>query len=193
MTSHRQPTPAAEPAEPPILADRRWYVAVVKPQRQYRDIARKALKARGYEVLMPMARELEIRDHRKVEVDRPLYGRYLFVGASPGQDGWSVRWCPGIQHITLDSRHRPVTVAIPVLETIVERMLADGGFVDLRPKEILPRFVPGQPVTLLEGQFAGWQGLFDADEGKRCRVLIGLFGREMTVKLPMTAITEAQA
>lgn len=173
----------------PDLHGKRWHVAVVKPQVQYRDIARKALEARGYAVLLPMCRELVAGK----AVERPMYGRYLFVGVRPDQDGWSIRWAPGIQHMTLDAKRRPVTVGIPVLEAIGARMHADGGVVDLCPKPVAvgSGFAPGQQVRVAEGLFDGMRGLFEADEGERCRVLLRLFDRETVAHVPARKLVAA--
>lgn len=178
-----------ESTDIPSLDGKRWHVAVVKPQVQCRDIARKALKARGYSVLMPMCRELVAGK----AVERPMYGRYLFVGVGADQDGWSIRWVPGIQHMTLDARRRPVTVGIQVLGAIVDRMMQDGGIVDLCPK-LVPvgsGFLPGQTVRVTDGAFDGMAGLFEADEGERCRVLLQLFDRETVAHVPARKLIAA--
>ncbi|OYD82515.1 transcription termination/antitermination protein NusG [Azospirillum brasilense] len=171
------------PTDLPTLDGKVWHVAVVKPQVQCRKIATDALRRRGYAVLMPMCRELLTRSGRAETVERPLFGRYFFVGVGPWQDAWDLRWCPGIQHLTLDARRRPITVPVDVLRAIVDRMEADGGAVDLRPREPVPAFRPGQAVEVLQGPFAGFPGLFEVDEGKRVRVLVSLFGRETVVKV----------
>jgi len=181
--------------ETPALEGKRWHVAVVKPQLQYRDIARKALKARGYDVLMPMCREMIVKDGKSQAVEHPLYGRYVFVGVEPSRDSWDIRWTPGIQHMTLDARRRPIVIGVPVLEAIVARMQQDGGTVDLCPR---PAAVPtgsgfqeGQTVRVTGGPFAGWEALFQADQGKRCRVLLSLFGNQMTAMVPAKQLVAA--
>ncbi|WP_349602787.1 transcription termination/antitermination protein NusG [Azospirillum argentinense] len=172
----------------PILDGKVWHVAVVKPQVQCRKIATDALRRRGYAVLMPMCREQMTRSGRTETVERSMFGRYFFVGVGPWQDAWELRWCPGIQHLTLDARRRPITVHVDVLRAIVDRMEADGGAVDLRPRQPVQAFRPGQAVEVLEGPFAGFQGLFEADEGKRVRVLVSLFGGQSVVKVPAHGI-----
>lgn len=179
----------------PDLIGKRWHVAVVKPQMQYRDIARKALQARGYSVLLPMCREMVIKDGKPVATEHPLYGRYLFVGVGSGQDSWDIRWVPGIQHMTLDAKRRPIVIGIPVLEVITARMRADGGLVDLMPKPKAVNagsgFIPGQHVRFVDGLFTGWEGLFQGDQGERCRVLLTRHGRETMFQVPAKELTAA--
>lgn len=182
-------------AEIPELEGRAWCVAVVKPLPQQRAIAVKALQSRGYAVLLPMCREMRLRANRVQPTEEPMFGRYVFVGVAPGQNSWDIRWVPGVQHLTLDGKRRPITVAVPVLAAIVARMRADGGIVNLCPK---PKavgaevFVAGQPVRVTSGPFEGWEGLFQADQGERCRVLLRLFGRaESVVQIPASSLVSA--
>lgn len=179
--------------ETPALEGKRWHVAVVKPQLQYRDIARKALKARGYDVLMPMCREMIVKDGKSQAVEHPLYGRYVFVGVEPSRDSWDIRWTPGIQHMTLDARRRPIVIGIPALEAIVARMQQDGGTVDLCPKPtaVGSGFIPGQLVRVVDGHLTGWEGLFEGDQGHRCRVLLNPYGPTQTCIIPASDLVAA--
>jgi transcriptional antiterminator RfaH len=185
---------------PSDLYGKRWHVAVVKPQIQYREVAKRALYARGYSVLLPMCREMIVKDGESQAVEHPLYGRYVFVGVGSGRDSWDIRWTPGIQHLALDARRRPILIGIPVLEAIIARMQSDGGAVDLCPKPtavpvtavpIGSGFQEGQTVRVTGGPFAGWEALFQADQGKRCRVLLSLFGNQQTAMVPAKQLVAA--
>lgn len=171
------------------ITGKRWHVAVVKPQVQYREIAKRALTARGYSALMPMCRELV----GGKAVEHPMYGRYLFVGVPPTMDSWNVRWTPGIQHLTLDARRRPVVIGESVLEAIVARMMQDGGTVDLLPKPTVvgSGFSAGQPVRVTDGLLIGCEGLFQGDQGDRCRVLLRVAGPESAIVLPASSLVAA--
>ena len=179
--------------ETPALEGKRWHVAVVKPQLQYREIAQKALKARGYGVFLPMCREMVVKDGKSVAVEHTMFGRYLFVGVEPGQDSWEIRWTPGIQHMTLDARRRPVTVGVTVLQAILSRMIQDGGIVNLCPKPaaIGSGFIPGQRVRISDGALSGWEGLFQGDQGERCRVLLNVAGPESALVVPAKDLVAA--
>jgi len=182
------------PVEIPIFTGRVWYVAVVKPLAQYREMARKALRARGYAVFLPMCREIILQAGQQEIVERPMYGRYLFVGVEPGGDSWAIRWVPGIQHMTLDARRRPVTIAVSVLSAISDRMVRDGGVINLvpPPKTVGSGFVPGQLVRITDGTLAGWEGLFQADQGARCRVLLMVAGPESALMIPTDYLEAVQ-
>lgn len=182
------------PIEIPIFTGKVWYVAVVKPLAQYREMARKALRARGYAVFLPICREVVLQGNRREIVERPMYGRYLFVGVEPGADSWAIRWVPGVQHMTLDARRRPVTIAASVLSAISDRMVRDGGVVNLvpAPKANGSAFVPGQLVRITDGTLAGWEGLFQADEGARCRVLLTVAGPESALTIPTDYLEAVQ-
>lgn len=182
------------PIEIPTFTGKVWYVAVVKPLAQYREMARKALRARGYMVFLPMCREIVLQSGRQEIVERPMFGRYLFVGVDPGGDSWAIRWVPGVQHMTLDARRRPVTIAVSVLSAISDRMIRDGGVVNLipAPKAVGSGFIPGQLVRITGGTLAGWEGLFQADEGARCRVLLTVAGPESALTIPTDYLEAVQ-
>ncbi|MBP2302539.1 transcription termination/antitermination NusG family protein [Azospirillum picis] len=182
------------PAEIPTFGGKVWYIAVVKPLAQYREMAKKALRARGYAVFLPMCREIVIQSGQQEIVERPMYGRYLFVGVDPGGDSWAIRWVPGIQHMTLDARRRPVTIAVSVLSAIADRMGRDGGVINLvpPPKAVGSGFIPGQLVRITDGTLTGWEGLFQADQGARCRVLLTVAGPESALTIPATSLEAVQ-
>ena len=161
-----------------------WHSAVTKPLPQHRDMAARQLAARGYRVLLPMCRELVTKAGKSEPVTRPMFGRYVFVGVAPGQESWDIRWVPGVQHMTLDAKRRPVVVPRSALAAIVARMDPESGVIDLCPCH-RPRqgsgFIAGEVVRVQSGPFAGFEALFEGDQGQRCRVLLSLFGREMTM------------
>ncbi|AWK85044.1 transcription termination/antitermination protein NusG [Azospirillum thermophilum] len=156
-TTHSTGTPLDEID----LTGRRWHVVVVKPLAQSGPMAVKALQARGWQALRPMCRELVVRKGERVEVERSLFGRYVFAGADRSHEAHALRFVPGVQHPVIDARRRPLILRPDVLGAVVSRLRADGGIADLVPRDPVPRFLPGQTVRVLEGPFAGFEGLFE--------------------------------
>lgn len=183
---------AGTPLDEIDLAGRRWYAAVVKPLAQSGPMAVKALQVRGWQVLRPMCREIVVRKGQRIEVERSLFGRYVFAGGGPHHEAHALRFVPGVQHPVIDARRHPLVLRPDVLGAVVSRLRADGGIADLVPRDPVPRFLPGQTVRVLEGPFAGFEGLFEGDEHGRVRVLLSLFGRQTAVKVSPMGIVAAE-
>ncbi|TWA73952.1 transcription antitermination factor NusG [Azospirillum brasilense] len=186
------------------LDGRRWHVVVVGTKLNDHPKAVAALLARGYQVIAPRCREVitDRRDQRR-EVERPMFGRYVFAGSMPGQEARKLALVPSVQYVSLDSRRRALVLPVRAVEAVVARMQAGAGIVDLRPVEPVPvepaeavvtapRFQPGQTVRVTEGAFAGWDALFVADEGERIRVLLSLFGRQNEARVRAAGVKAAE-
>lgn len=173
------------------LQGRRWHAVVVKPLVQSGPIALQALQVRGWQVLRPMCRELVTRKGQRIEEQRTLFGRYVFAGAAPRHEAHELRFVPGVQHPVLDGKRRPLLLRPAVIAAVLARLQADGGVADLVPREAEPLFRPGQAVRVLDGSFAGYEGLFEGDENQRVRVLLSLFGGQVTIRVKPTAIEVA--
>jgi Transcription antiterminator len=192
ISASSAPTPTGTPLDEIDLTGRRWHVVVVKPLVTDRPKAVSALLARGYQVLAPMCREVVIRKGRCSEADRPMFGRYVFAGSMPGQEARKLALVPSVSYVSLDSRRRALVLQPGPLAAVVARLRADGGIADLVPRDPAPRYLPGQSIRVTEGPFAGFSGLFVADEGERLRVLLGLFGGQTEATVPVVAVEAAE-
>ncbi|MGR0183202.1 transcription termination/antitermination protein NusG [Azospirillum aestuarii] len=204
-------TPQTNPTGTPLadldLEGRRWHVVVVGTKLNDHPKAVAALLARGYQVIAPLCREvITDRRDRHREVERPMFGRYVFAGSMPGQEARKLALVPSVQYVSLDTRRRALVLPVRAVAAVVARMQDGAGIVDLRPVEPVPveamatesaiitapRFQPGQTVRVTDGPFAGWDALFVADEGERIRVLLSLFGRQNETSVPVRGVRAAE-
>jgi transcriptional antiterminator NusG len=134
------------------------------------------------QALVPTQEVVEIKNGKKVNVERKIYPGYVLVEMDLNQE--TIHTINGIQGVIKfvghDSRFPQ-----PLRPDEVNRLL---GIADEReeeePKEEIP-FLVGQAVAITEGPFTDFNGTVEevmADKGK-VRVSVSLFGRPTSVEL----------
>jgi transcriptional antiterminator NusG len=151
-------------------------------QRKIEGDTRAAEERPIRQALVPTEQAVEIKNGKKVNVERKLYPGYVLVEMDLNQETAHV--VNGIQGVIKfvghDSRFPQ-----PLRPDEVNRLL---GIVDDReeeaPKEEIP-FLVGQAVAITEGPFTDFNGTVEEvmpDKGK-VRVSVSLFGRPTSVEL----------
>lgn len=134
------------------------------------------------QALVPTQDVVEIKNGKKVTVERKLYPGYVIVEMIPTQD--TLHEINAIQGVIkfVGTRDRD---PMPLRDDEVKRLL---GIVDeteaAGAKEEIP-FLLGQAVQITEGPFADFNGTVEeimSDKGK-VRVSVSLFGRPTSVEL----------
>jgi transcriptional antiterminator NusG len=133
------------------------------------------------QVLVPTQDVVEIKNGKKVTVERKLYPGYVLVEMQMSQEALHV--VNGIQgvikFIAAGKLPQPLRQdEVNRLLGIVEETAAEA------PKEEIP-FLVGQVVEITEGPFSDFSGTVEevlADKGK-VKVSVSLFGRPTTVEL----------
>jgi transcriptional antiterminator NusG len=175
-----------------IAMEHRWYAIQTTAGHENKvrsllqrkiDADARAAEARSIrQALVPTQEVVEIKNGKKVTVERKLYPGYVLVEMDMNQETAHV--VNGIQGVIKfvghDSRFPQ-----PLRADEVNRLL---GIADEReeevPKEEIP-FLVGQAVAITEGPFTDFNGTVEevmADKGK-VRVSVSLFGRPTSVEL----------
>jgi transcriptional antiterminator RfaH len=174
------------PTKPdPAAADRRrWYVVCCKPRQEL--VAQENLRRQGFEVYLPRIKVRQRRRDRWVESVQVLFPRYLFVHVDRGaQSTASIRSTRGAVGLVRFGGE-PAMAPNRVIDAIIDR--EDAGLDD----ELQPAFQSGDPVRMLEGPFAGMDGIFaSADGEKRAVLLIELLGKTNRVRVDRDWIIRA--
>ena len=140
------------------------------------------------QALVPTQEVVEVKNGKKVTVDRKLYPGYVLVEMVWNQEtAHVINSIQGvIKFLHYGGGHVPVGVEPMALrQEEVNRLL--GVVEDVEPeapKEEIP-FMIGQAVTITEGPFTDFNGTVEevvADKGK-VRVSVSLFGRPTSVEL----------
>jgi transcriptional antiterminator NusG len=133
------------------------------------------------QALVPVQEVVEIKNGKKVNVERKLYPGYVLVEMGMGQEALHV--INSIQGVIkfVGSGKAPQ----PLRQDEVNRLLGIAEEVaETEPKEEIP-FMVGQVVEITEGPFSDFSGTVEeilGDKGK-VRVSVSLFGRPTVVEL----------
>lgn len=155
-----------------------WYVVCCKPRQE--AVARENLLRQGFEVYLPRIRTRQRQRDRWVDAIQVLFPRYLFVRADRRSQSTasirSTRGAVGLVRFGIE----PAVVPDRVIEAILAREDAATGL----HEQARPGFRAGEPVTMLEGPFAGMEGIFASEDGlERAILLIELLGKTNRVRV----------
>jgi transcriptional antiterminator NusG len=133
------------------------------------------------QALVPTQEVVEIKNGKKVNVDRKLYPGYVIVQMGLSQEAQHlVNSIQGVIKFVGTSK-----TPLPLRDDEVNRLLGIAvPESEASPKEEIP-FLPGQAVEITEGPFSDFNGVVEevlADKGK-VKVSVSLFGRPTTVEL----------
>ena len=133
------------------------------------------------QALVPTQEVVEIKNGKKVNVERKIYPGYVLVEMMMDQE--TAHTINGIQGVIKFVGHERLPQ--PLRPEEVNRLLgiADDAAAE-EPKEEIP-FLVGQAVAITEGPFTDFNGTVEeviADKGK-VRVSVSLFGRPTSVEL----------
>ena len=133
------------------------------------------------QALVPTQEVVEIKNGKKVNVERKLYPGYVLVEMVMNQE--TLHTINSIQGVIKFVGHERFPQ--PLRQEEVNRLLgiAEAG-AEAEPKEEIP-FLIGQAVEITEGPFTDFSGTVEEvmpDKGK-VRVSVSLFGRPTSVEL----------
>ena len=174
-----------------ITAEHRWYAiqTTAGHENKVRSLIQRKIDADARtpeersirQALVPTQEVVEIKNGKKVNVERKLYPGYVLVEMEMNQE--TAHTINGIQGVIKFVGHEKFPM--PLRPDEVNRLL---GIADEReeeaPREEIP-FLVGQAVAITEGPFTDFNGTVEevmADKGK-VRVSVSLFGRPTSVEL----------
>jgi transcriptional antiterminator NusG len=188
---------APEPEISPFNKPGKWYV--LHTQSGYENKVKKNLEARAlsmnmeeriYEVVIPVEDVSEIRQGKKVVVQKKMFPGYLLVRTRLNDDAWYVvRNTPGVTGF-VGAGNKPS--ALPRKE--VEKFLQVKKDDEDAPKRTRPRmeYEINETVRVKQGPFADFSGEIveiNADQLK-LKVLVNIFGRETPVELEFSQVAK---
>jgi transcriptional antiterminator NusG len=150
-------------------------------QRKIEADARPAEERSIRQALVPTQEVVEIKNGKKVTVERKIFPGYVLVEMVMTQE--TLHTVNGIQGVIKFVGHERLPQ--PLRPEEVNRLLGIADEVEeSAPKEEIP-FLVGQAVAITEGPFTDFNGTVEevmADKGK-VRVSVSLFGRPTSVEL----------
>ena len=191
-------TPAV-PARPESAYDRpgRWFVIhsyagyenKVKTNLESR-IASMNMEERIYEVVIPMEEVVEIKNGKKVVVQKKVFPGYLMVRLELDDDSWYVvRNTPGVTGF-VGSGAKPTSLSRREVENILVTKVE--GEEPIRKSKPRMEHEVGESVRVKEGPFADFTGTIAEinDVHLKLKVLVNIFGRETPVELDFAQVAK---
>jgi transcription termination/antitermination protein NusG len=171
--------------------DHRWYAVQTTAghenkvrgliQRRIAEDPRPEAERPIRSALVPVQEVVEIKNGKKVQVERKLFPGYVLVEMVSNQE--TLHTINNIQGVIkfVGTGRGPM----PLRQDEVNRLLGiEAPVTETEPKEEIP-FLVGQVVEIIEGPFSDFSGAVEEilpDKGK-VRVSVSLFGRPTSVEL----------
>lgn len=194
---------SAPPPESPYDRPGKWYV--LHTQSGYENKARQNLEARiksmnmeskVLEVVIPMQDVVELKQGKKVVVQKKMFPGYLLVRCRLDDESWGV--VRNTPHITgfVGAGHKPSPLRRKEVEEFLGSALdeVEGESEDTKIKTPAFRsgFEVGESVRVKDGPFADFQGEITEinEDHLKVKVLVNIFGRETPVELDFAQVAK---
>ena len=154
-------------------------------------IASRGMEDRVYEVVLPMEDVVEVKNGKRVTVQRKVFPGYLLVRCDLDDDTWgAIRNTPGVTGFV-----GPGTKPTPLSRREVESILqVKPEGVQAPAKHRRPRleYEIHETVRVKEGPFADFSGqIAEINEDQlKLKVLVNIFGRETPVELEFSQVAK---
>jgi transcription termination/antitermination protein NusG len=171
-----------------------WFVVCADRERRAAD----DLAGSGIEAWLPECKIVVSRRRRRAVIEGPLFPGYLFVRGVM-TDQWMAD-VMGVRDVLdfVRARSRPLAARegqMAKLQRLVAdsggRVLIENGCVkrgyDTPDNE--PLYKPGQPVRVLDGPFASFNGLVQEQAGpSRLKLMLDIFGRSTLTEMDEASV-----
>jgi len=148
-----------------------WFVAISDHMRQRQAVD--SLLALSFPAYAPTFLETIVRNGRKVEVSRFLFGHYLFIKMMIGWE--ATQFVRGLKRVLLSPKLQPLLMSDEVVDSIKSREV----FGAIRVNTGL---CVGQRVTPRVGHLQGIEGRFLHARAQRDVALFNILGEETPVE-----------
>lgn len=153
-----------------------WFIVTSKPKQEFE--AEKHLRTLGIDVYLPVYNRKLKKNRVKVDCVVPLFSGYLFARFALREFYQKVRYTRGVRTI-LGRNEYLWTLADEKVQDIKSREI--NGLVVLRRRE--DHFRQGDRILIDEGDFEGWEGIFQEELPDRERAMILLTNVQFSSKL----------
>ncbi|MFZ4433812.1 MAG: transcription termination/antitermination protein NusG [Microthrixaceae bacterium] len=192
---------SAPPPESPYDRPGKWYV--LHTQSGYENKARQNLEARTksmnmeskvLEVVIPMQDVVELKQGKKVVVQKKMFPGYLLVRCRLDDESWGViRNTPGVTGF-VGGGNKPTPLRRKEVETFLGAPADDGGGGTTVKPTTTSKFPyeVGETVRVKDGPFTDFsaQVIEINEEQLKLKVLVNIFGRETPVELEVSQVAK---
>jgi len=163
-----------------------WLAVYCKPRQEL--VAQENLERQGFHTYLPRIQLKRRRRGKWINVIEVLFPRYLFIRVDPTKNSIApVRSTRGVVGLVRFGS-QPAMIADEVMEALSRHENAESG---LHPCG-QPVFTEGELIRLVEGPFAGMEGIFSQENSEeRVIVLLELLGRTSRVAVSRDWLVKA--
>jgi transcription antitermination factor NusG len=153
-----------------------WCIIQSKPKQEF--IAEKNLRLLNINVYLPVYMKKIKKNKIKIDLISPLFSGYLFAQFDIFDSYQKVKYTRGVKKI-LGNNEYLWTIADEKIQDI--KLRENNGIVLLRKRE--ESFHKGDRIFIDEGDFEGWEGIFQEELPDRERAIIMLTNVHFSSKL----------
>ena len=189
------------------MSDKKWYVlrtagSKEKKAKEYleKEIERdKNLQALVSQVLVPVKKEIVIKNGKRKEVERILFPGYVLINAtlSPELEYVIRNGIPGMSGFLTEKKVAKDSgaverVPVPIREEEALRILGQQDENATSAAETEVDFSIGEGVTITDGPFNGFSGTIEEiiQDRSKLKVVVVIFGRKTLLELSFTQVTK---
>lgn len=143
-----------------------WYAIYTKPKRE--EMVSGSLSQAGIEVYNPQLKVRKYMRGQYRDVVEPLFPCYIFARFDPKYSLWMIRYTRGVKKV-VSSTDTPWPVDGDMINLIRSRE-DDNGIITLK----YDAYKKGDTVTIANGPFAGFTGIFERPMKGNERVMLFL-------------------
>ncbi len=178
--------------------DKKWYVVKVISGKEAKiqklmenEIQRNKLENYVGQILVPTEKTFHIKDGKRIQKDKTLFPGYIYIEADlSGEFPHVVKSIPGVMGFLSGVKGGD---PMPLSKKEVNRILGKLDELALNSGNVQIPFKVGDPITVTDGPFKGFDGVVEKVNPERSKVTVSVrfFGRKTPLDLNYFQIKKA--
>jgi transcriptional antiterminator NusG len=179
---------------------KKWYVVRAaggkeKKAKEYieNEIKRLGLDDYVSQVLIPTEKIYQIKNGKRVSMDRIFYPGYILIEAAlTGEIQHIIRNLPHISGFLSEKQGGKEKEPTPLRQSEVNRILGRVDELIEKEEENVTPFVVGEAVKVTDGPFNGFDGTIEEvlEDKKKLKVMVMIFGRKTILELNFVQVVK---
>lgn len=179
---------------------KKWYVVRAaggkeKKAKEYieNEIKRLGLDDYVSQVLIPTEKIYQIKNGKRVSMDRIFYPGYILIEAAlTGEIQHIIRNLPHVSGFLSEKQGGKEKEPTPLRQSEVNRILGRVDDLIEKEEENVTPFVVGEAVKVTDGPFNGFDGTVEEvlEDKKKLKVMVKIFGRKTILELNFVQVVK---
>ncbi len=179
---------------------KKWYVVRAaggkeKKAKEYieNEIKRLGLDDYVSQVLIPTEKIYQIKNGKRVSMDRIFYPGYILIEAAlTGEIQHIIRNLPHVSGFLSEKQGGKEKEPTPLRQSEVNRILGRVDELIEKEEENVTPFVVGEAVKVTDGPFNGFDGTIEEvlEDKKKLKVMVKIFGRKTILELNFVQVVK---